>query len=175
MKRLRPKIKAPSTPCELWQGPITPDGYGRRFVTKKGGKKDGRQLAHRVAWMDEYGAIPDGFVVVHLCAERRCVNLDHLVCVPKAEGSWLYYQGQTVCKRGHPFTPETTYRLNNGDIRCRTCTNAYMRSYRLRECPICGGPMSGRLASRCAACYYARRTVATQDNAATTGNNDTRA
>lgn len=47
------------------------------------GKRDGyvrvsRGLAHRVAWIDAHGPIPDGLVVMHSCDNRRCVNLEHL-------------------------------------------------------------------------------------------------
>lgn len=42
-------------------------------------KINGKQLwAHRVAWEDAKGAIPDGLLVLHKCDIGCCVNPDHL-------------------------------------------------------------------------------------------------
>lgn len=54
--------------CIEWEGCLTGSGYGN---TWKG-------LAHRVAWEKVNGPIPAGMVVMHTCANRRCVNPDHL-------------------------------------------------------------------------------------------------
>jgi HNH endonuclease len=43
-------------------------GYGRV----------GNRTAHRVAWEQKHGPIPSGMVVMHLCNNRACINLDHL-------------------------------------------------------------------------------------------------
>lgn len=60
--------------------------------------QDGRSmLAHRLAWIEEHGIIPDGMTVDHVChnealdrgecnpgvcEHRRCVNVDHLRLLP---------------------------------------------------------------------------------------------
>ena len=58
--------------CWLFRGSITGKGYGKIWF-------DGRkQLAHRVAWQLEYGAIPEGLQVCHSCDVRNCVKPEHL-------------------------------------------------------------------------------------------------
>lgn len=34
--------------------------------------------AHRAVYELKFGAIPDGMVIMHLCDNPRCVNIDHL-------------------------------------------------------------------------------------------------
>lgn len=58
--------------CILVKADPYRDGYGT--VHRKGRT----QSAHRRAYEDEHGPIPDGMVVRHKCDVRNCVNLDHL-------------------------------------------------------------------------------------------------
>lgn len=60
------------TSCQLWFGAITKQGYGKISI-------DGRsKLAHRYAWEESRGPIPDGMFVDHMCHTPPCVNPDHL-------------------------------------------------------------------------------------------------
>ena len=56
--------------CILWTGPVNNSGYGNA----------GGRPAHRVAWEKANGReAPEGMVVMHTCANRLCVNPEHLV------------------------------------------------------------------------------------------------
>lgn len=58
-------------PCLIWQGCRTHEGYGRA-------RRDGRtHKAHRLAYADARGPIPEGHHVHHMCKVAGCVNPDH--------------------------------------------------------------------------------------------------
>lgn len=57
--------------CWLWTGAVSA-GYG---VSHLAGRTQG---AHRVAWIEANGPIPDGLYVCHRCDVKLCCNPDHL-------------------------------------------------------------------------------------------------
>jgi hypothetical protein len=96
-------------------------GYGRvtrNYVTT---------LAHRQAWEDTFGPIPEGLDIHHRCGNKGCVNLDHLMAVTRAEHMRLHRKEH--CKRGHPRTPENVWK--NGA--CKPCGLDYQRERRSRK------------------------------------------
>lgn len=63
--------------CWEWQGGLSPYGYGRYCIGDS--RKPGCHVqAHRFAYEDKVGPIPEGLVLDHLCANQRCVNPSHL-------------------------------------------------------------------------------------------------
>lgn len=97
--------------------------------------------AHRAAYMTFVGPIPHGNVIDHLCMNPLCVNPAHLepvtqrVNVQRAVeagrsngfGNW---SETDACKRGHPWTPESTYITSRGKRSCRICERARQRAAR---------------------------------------------
>lgn len=74
IERLWGRVKKTNS-CWLWQGCRDPEGYGRIQV-------NGRSAyAHRLAWADRNGQIPDGMMLDHQCRTRHCVRPDHLKVV----------------------------------------------------------------------------------------------
>ena len=60
--------------CIEWQKSRRRFGYGQQWDS------EARKvvLAHRKAWRDVHGPIPDGLCVLHKCDNPPCVNVDHL-------------------------------------------------------------------------------------------------
>lgn len=59
-------------PCWLWTGAKQSQGYGMMW-------RDGRVLgAHKLAWIDTHGLVPEGMSVLHRCDNPSCVRPDHL-------------------------------------------------------------------------------------------------
>ncbi len=70
--------------CWIWQGFVGKNGYALKQLAKY------RSLAHRWYYEREYGPIPTGKQVHHLCVVRRCVNPDHLLAVSKEEHDTIH-------------------------------------------------------------------------------------
>lgn len=64
--------------CIVWLGSLS-EGYGKIRV---GGQS---RYAHRVAYEQSCGAVPEGKVLDHRCGVRSCINVDHLRVASQAE------------------------------------------------------------------------------------------
>lgn len=59
--------------CWIWTAKISPFGYGRFWD-----ETQRETAAHKFAYIDTYGPIPEGLLVCHKCDVRHCVRPDHL-------------------------------------------------------------------------------------------------
>jgi hypothetical protein len=54
--------------CDTWAGPVNAQGYPVRR---------GRLIAHEL-WAGVHGPVPKGRILIRLCGNRRCTNIEHL-------------------------------------------------------------------------------------------------
>ncbi len=114
--------------CMLWEGALTGSGYGSVWNEGKW------WLAHRLAYVQEVGDVPDGMELDHLCNKPSCCNPNHLEPVTHAEN--VRRGGATnvdTCKNGHPWTDENIISTGRPNRTCRICKNEANRAHRLRN------------------------------------------
>lgn len=122
--------------CWLWLGSRSTKGYGQVY-------REGAHLqVHRIAFESEYGDIPEGLVIDHLCHDpevcvggtcvhRICVNPAHLAAVTnEANLRRQTPAAKTHCLYGHELTGENTGRGAKGTRFCKTCRAKAFREYR---------------------------------------------
>lgn len=132
-ERFWPRVDM-SGDCWLWTGPPDRDGYGKFTVT---GSQ--RAFAHRFAYEQLVGPIPDGLQLDHLCRVPACVRPEHLEPVTCREnllrGKTMAAAraAQTECHRGHPFDEKNTYVNKYGHRSCRLCNSEKSRRYYARR------------------------------------------
>lgn len=115
--------------CWLWQKYVAPNGYGhfreRSYV---------RVYAHRYSYELEYGPIPKGLTIDHLCVTRSCVNPLHLDVCSGAENTRRGKTRRKTCRNGlHDLTAPNAWHYvksngsRNGSRYCRLCRLATER------------------------------------------------
>jgi hypothetical protein len=67
--------------CWIWTGACDPSGYGRFWITENNKK---RQYAHRISFELHFRPLEQGEVAHHKCANRGCVNPEHLEATSQA-------------------------------------------------------------------------------------------
>lgn len=116
--------------CWIWTSTVVGDGYGYFYV---GGGRANRQrvYAHRWAYEQMVGPIPEGMEIDHLCRVRLCVKPAHLEPVTAQENHRRRrgikhgpYNVGDECRHGHPRTPENTGINSQGSRFCRPCARA---------------------------------------------------
>lgn len=136
--RFQAKVQIdPQTGCWAWTGAKVSTGYGSfRVKTKR------HQLAHRFAYEQFRGPIPDGKMIDHLCRNRGCVNPAHLEPVTNQEncirgtGPELTsnrHREKLYCVRGHPLFGENMRRDMKGHRVCRECMRLHSRAFKAKK------------------------------------------
>ena len=113
-----------SAECIEYPNSITERGYGRPTVNGK------RRFAHRLAWEEENGPIPDGMNVLHHCDNPPCVNVDHLFLGDQADNM------RDAREKGHRPTARhgTPHMYIHLGCRCSECrADASARYYIKKE------------------------------------------
>lgn len=111
--------------CWLWQGHCDRGGYGRLAGAR----------AHREAWVQTFGPIPDGLWVLHRCDNPPCCNPRHLFLgTPKDNTRDMMEKGRhagaaiTSCPAGHLYDEANTKWVVSAEgwksRVCRACNTA---------------------------------------------------
>lgn len=127
--------KAPQhTPtCITWKGAHDDDGYGRIQI---GSKWRG---AHRVAWENQYGQIPKGLVIDHICRVRDCIEVDHMELVTPKENTLrginpcAVNARRKVCIHGHELKGNNVRIRFDGHRECIPCSRRRVNAYGKRR------------------------------------------
>lgn len=120
LDRWMPEDRGHDTPCWIWQGARSRNGYSNIGI---GGHN---MTAHKAMYEREVGPVPEGKELDHLCRVRDCVNPAHLEPVTRGENMQRGVEARTHCRRGHEYNEANTrytIRKSNGKQRrdCRVC------------------------------------------------------
>lgn len=104
----------------MWQGAVDTYGYGTFHDLGRS------HQAHRWAYENFVGPVPQGLQLDHLCNRTLCVNPAHLEPVTNAENQRRKTERTTTCGTGrHPYP--------GPGVKCRACDAARARQYRIRQ------------------------------------------
>lgn len=129
-------IKNPGDGCWVWKGAGATNrtSYGR-FQPELGNRH--LTPAHRWAYEQLNGPIPDGLQLDHLCRNRHCVRPSHLepvtckVNLLRGETFNARNASKTHCPAGHPYS-DANLRIWNGRRVCRACDSIKQARHRAR-------------------------------------------
>jgi hypothetical protein len=116
--------RVPFHECWEWTGGSDRRGYGMIQVNRDGRFTNLR--AHRAMYILEFGAIPPGRVLDHLCRRPSCVRPTHLEAVSdrvnilRGIGNSAENARKTHCQRGHHYDETNTYWIGRKRY-CRLC------------------------------------------------------
>lgn len=121
--------------CWPWLAARSGGGYGFFQISSRPRRSC---VAHRFAYQDAVGEIPQGLTLDHLCRNRVCCNPAHLEPVTNREnvlrgvGITARNASADACIRGHRFDDANTYVDALGKRVCRACSRERQRLYRDR-------------------------------------------
>lgn len=118
--------------CWIWQLTVNELGYGHLTIGAWLTGAIQTRKAHRVAYEELVGPIPDGMELDHLCRVTRCCNPAHLEPVTHRVNTRRGDQGQwqkvkTHCPKGHPYSGDNlvVHASAPNHRRCRACMRAW--------------------------------------------------
>ena len=136
-------ISKESSHCILWP-------YGKS-TTKNGQKCYGGEITnplgkpekpHRIAYAINYGKIPNGLMISHLCMNSQCVNPKHLIAATAKENYNMPDAGvfasatkrklKEECRNGHQYTEESIGWTMDKRY-CKICKREQNRNSRKRH------------------------------------------
>jgi hypothetical protein len=133
--------------CWLWTAGKTAQGYGSLRI------RPHHHLAHRYAYANLVGPIPDGMTIEHdchtrdktcaggdMCPHRACVNPAHLKVVTLAEnirlsgrhGAAEANAAKTTCVNGHSLTDPANLMSSANRRTCKRCAKVRRQAHRAR-------------------------------------------
>ena len=125
------KVQVAESGCWEWMAFMDHNGYGKYRV-------DGAtRFAHRIAYLQLHGPVPEGLELDHLCRNRACVRVSHLEAVTHRENALrgsatTHGRGAEYCRPGrHRLDSAGVYTLPNGQRQCRECKKQSMRIWQL--------------------------------------------
>ena len=110
--------------CWFWTASVDRNGYGQFRLGTRTVK------AHRAAYEELIGAMPEGLEPDHLCRQRRCVNPAHIEMVSHRENILrglapsAVHARKKCCPKGHAYDEANTRITPDGKRICRTCHKA---------------------------------------------------
>jgi hypothetical protein len=128
------KITQDDDGCWVWGAAVNAHGYGR--LAWQGANR----FAHRVAYAELVGPIPDGLTLDHLCRNPPCVNPAHLEPVTSAVNILrglappALNARKTHCLNGHALEGNNVMQYGRMVGRhCRACHSERAARYRERK------------------------------------------
>jgi len=128
--------------CIMFDGKHKMNGYGVMNVGSE------TKRAHRYAWEQANGKIPEGMVIDHIChneaavkgecqggtscKHRACINIDHLRVITQSENvrSGMHsIDVKPTCPKGHDYrNPRNIMTRANGVRECAECNRERSRA-----------------------------------------------